>query len=87
MRPNANAITRHQTETQQGAGELVGVGLQLCVGVAQALMPAYQRLMVGLAPHHGVKKRAQGLFDEGCVGGTGVVAIQQRMSRTGCGCH
>ena len=88
VRPDAHAIARHQPQAQQRTGQAVGFGLQLGVGVAAALVHAHQRLAVGLAGHHVGKKGADGLLDQGNIGGATGVAFHQRCGiRCGCSRH
>ena len=88
VRPDAHAITRHQPQAQQRTGQAVGFGLQLGIGVAAALVHAHQRLAVGLAGHHVGKEGADGLLDQGNIGGATGVAFHQRCGiRCGCSRH
>ena len=68
MRPDADALARLQAQTQQGTGQLITRSLQRAVAVALVLVCADQRFVLGLARHHGVKKVAQRLLDQGHIG-------------------
>ncbi len=78
VRPDAHPVARIQALRQQRAGQAVRVGLQRAVGVTPPLVHAHQRLVLGLARHHGVKKRTNGLLDQRHVGRATRQALHQR---------
>ncbi|MNV68810.1 hypothetical protein D3C71_1616830 [compost metagenome] len=88
MRPDSHAVAGREPHAQKCAGQALGLGLQLRIGIAAALVHADQRLAVGLAGHHIGKKGADGLLDQGNVGGATGVAVHQRCEvRCGCTRH
>ena len=88
VRPDTHAVAGREPHAQQRAGQALRLGLQLGVGIAAALVHADQRLALGLAGHHVGKEGADGLLDQGNIGGATGVAVHQRCGvRCGCTRH